>query len=512
MKHIHLFEGFLNEAKRWTDQELADEAAKYTTIKDFRGQSSGAYQVAHLRGIISQITAHMERGTWSEEELAQDAAKYATLKDFREQSSSAYQIARNRGKDFFNRITSRMERGKGENWTDDGLAQEAAKYTTLKDFREQSSGAYQVALRRGKDFFNRITAHMERGTWSEEELAQEAAKYTTLKDFREQSPNAYDIAIKHRGKDFFNRITSHMERGSWTSWTDDRLAQEADKYVSLKDFREQSHNAYQIALRRGKDFFNRITSRMERGKGENWTDDGLAQEAAKYTTLKDFREQSSGAYETARNRGKDFFNRITSHLERGSWTDEELRQEALKYRALKDFITQSYGAYQAARLRGILSQITAHMERGTWSEEELAQEASKYNSTKDFREQSINAYHAARSRGILSQITAHMERGTWSEEELAQDAAKYVSLKDFREQSSGAYETARNRGKDFFNRITAHMERGKRENWTEEELALKQEAAKYTTLEDFKEQNPVAYKAAYKKGILNRITPHIKKY
>jgi hypothetical protein len=79
MKYIQLFEGFLNEARTWTDEELAQEAGKYTILRDFREQSPIPYQIAHKRGIISHITAHMEREKmrWTDQELADEAAKYS---------------------------------------------------------------------------------------------------------------------------------------------------------------------------------------------------------------------------------------------------------------------------------------------------------------------------------------------------------------------------------------------------------------------------------------------------
>jgi hypothetical protein len=52
----------------------------------------------------------------------------------------------------------------------------------------------------------------------------------------------------------------------------------------------------------------------EVGKPNKWTDEKLKDEALKYNTLGKFQEKSGGAYITAKKRGTDFFNSITSHF------------------------------------------------------------------------------------------------------------------------------------------------------------------------------------------------------
>jgi hypothetical protein len=320
------------------------------------------YQIAHKRGMIPQITSHMEREKmrWTDQELADEAAKYSVIKDFRTQSPEAYSTASRRG--LLTQLTQNMERtGKIPYFFDDkDLAQEALKYDTLKDFRTQSERHYQAALKRGLDFLNRITSHMERGTrdWTDEELAQEASKHDKLSHFRVQNPAAYQSAY---ARGILDQITGHMDKKRHLQkWTDEGLAQEASKYARLKDFMEQSPNAYAASIRRG-DIFPKITAHMERQEQNQWTDEELRQEALKYTTIKEFRTKNYNAYKVALRRKS--FPQITAHLEkeREEWTDEKLAQEAAKYTTLKDFREQSKSAYQAAWRRGILPQITSQM-------------------------------------------------------------------------------------------------------------------------------------------------------
>jgi hypothetical protein len=188
----------------------------------------------------------------------------------------------------------------------------------------------------------------------------EAKKYSTLTDFQKGNPSA-DYTARKKGKDFFDDITSHMIRKKRNKWTDDELKQEALKYGYLGDFRNNS-KAYNIALKRGKDFFNDITSHMKR-KLKDWSNDELRDEALKYQTKPDFMKGNPKAYQTAMNRGKEFWDEITSHMPdlHRSWTDDTLRQEALKYKTRGEFMKKASSAYNISRYRSILNDVCDHM-------------------------------------------------------------------------------------------------------------------------------------------------------
>ena len=89
------------------------------------------------------------------------------------------------------------------------------------------------------------------------------------------------------------------------------------------------------------------------------------------------------------------------------WTEELLRKEALLYNKRSDFKRNSRGAYEAARENKILDYICSHM-KIKWTEELLKKEALKYKSRYEFLKNGKGAYIASKRRGILDDVCSHM--------------------------------------------------------------------------------------------------------
>src|ERR1035437_8214206 len=97
-------------------------------------------------------------------------------------------------------------------WTYEKCATEALKYSSRMEFKEKCTGAYWAANRHS--WLNGICEHMIRINkpkryWTYEKCAEEALKYKTKKEFRENSLSAYDAAKKNKWLDV---ICSHMIR------------------------------------------------------------------------------------------------------------------------------------------------------------------------------------------------------------------------------------------------------------------------------------------------------------
>jgi hypothetical protein len=88
-------------------------------------------------------------------------------------------------------------------------------------------------------------------------------------------------------------------------------------------------------------------------------------EALKYKLRKDFKINSNRVYLTAKRNG--WLNDICSHMEtriskpRGYWTFEKCREEALKYSSKKEFKENSQSSYLASIRNGWTDDICPHM-------------------------------------------------------------------------------------------------------------------------------------------------------
>lgn len=555
-----------------------------------------------------------DKALYTVEELRQLALKYQNFKDFKKNEPKALAAIRRKGKDFENELTSHMDRSHYKKWTEDELRSEALKYSTRTDFQNQSPNADAAARARGKQFFDDITSHMilkKRDKFSDEDLEREAQKYKTKIDFQKNSPSEYQTA-QRRGKDFYDKITQHMEN-QLTYWDISKIKEVISKYETIKDLRTENPSAYSWLLslkKKNPQSWEDLTKNLVR-KHRTWTDQDLENEAKKYTKLSDFWKYSSSAAQTSKDRGKDFYNQITKHLEKiTQWTDDMLKDEAKKYNTLPEFKKNSPNAVQAAYKRGILQDITMHMEKTgsrfqrliyayefpdksvyvgltynlnkrdrshmnsptsavnihiqntglrpirksltefmtkeeaskmegrlkdkyesegwtilnkaktgalggdvlKWSEDAIRQEALKYDTLSDFYKYSASALNRAKMLGkdFYKDITSHMSSKIryLTDDEVSQIAKKFKTKKEFLIGDRRAYNIARRRGKEFFDKVTSHMS-PMRKKWDED--SIRQEALKFQSKKEFANKSGSAYNLARSKGLdfFNSVTKHM---
>ena len=106
------------------------------------------------------------------------------------------------------------------------------------------------------------------------------------------------------------------------------------------------------------------------------------------------------------------YNAIASPGGKPFWTLDKLLQEANKYTTSKEWENNSKGSYVAAVRAGVLPECTAHMIKNFifWDQNSILQEAMKYKNSKEWRNQNPKSYDAAKSRGILDKIYQHIDK------------------------------------------------------------------------------------------------------
>jgi hypothetical protein len=105
------------------------------------------------------------------------------------------------------------------------------------------------------------------------------------------------------------------------------------------------------------------------GTGSNnlyWTEEKCQIESLKYKNRTDFWKFSNGAYESSKSHG--WLNKICGHMEikkhsNGYWTLEKLQEEALKYKTRMDFKNNCSGGYAIACRTVGLNVICLHMSK-----------------------------------------------------------------------------------------------------------------------------------------------------
>lgn len=298
-------------------------------------------------------------------------------------------------------------------------------------------------------------------------------------------------------------------------WTDDIIINEAQKFDNVSEWMKNSPLSCGAARRRGKDFYEKCTSHMTYQIRKPWSDDEIIEDAKKYEQVSHWKSKSS-SYGAAQLRGTDFVKKCTKHMSGiKRWTDEDIIEDAKKYETKIKWIKNSASAYKTAIDRNLLNKCTAHMVSGRikWPKDEILKEAKKYNFKSDWAKNGSGSYDAARKFGedFFNKCVEHMSKPIiklkWTKEKLIEEAKKYKNIKQWQKDGFG-YSSAKAFGEDFFNECTKHMAI-KRLKWSKEEIL--NESKKYNFKNDWIKNSGGSYKAAQKFGeaFFNECTKHM---
>ncbi len=409
----------IKEMKKLTQDDFLKRAIErhgdrydYSQV-DYKNQRTDVDIICPIHGKFSQSPQHHMNGSgcpkcalikeplkWTDEELRKEALKYSSLVDFTKNSPSAYQIAKKkRSKEFFDSIISHMD--KTIRWTDDMLKNEALKYKTRGEFQKLNPVAYTTSSRRG--ILDDITTHMERAGSKYKRLIYayefpDNSVYVGLtynldkRDFshmNRETSSVYqymkasgltpvrksltefldkDEASKLEGKllekyrsegwKILNRAKTGVLGGSALLWTPEKIQNVANEFDNLTDFYEKYPSAIVAAKKIGKEFYEKITSHIAR-KINKLTDEEIIKIARKFKNKMSFYKENPQVYAQAKRRGEDFFDKVTSHMvnQKIYWTDDMLEKEGRKYKGRTPFSRGNPSAYTTARRRGLLDKI-----------------------------------------------------------------------------------------------------------------------------------------------------------
>ena len=134
-------------------------------------------------------------------------------------------------------------------------------------------------------------------------------------------------------------------------WTRNKCRKEALKYKTLKEFREKSTIAYDTAI---KNNWVKEYTWLKREQHSWWTREECFEEAKKYKSKQEFKKNSPGAYWAAnKNKWMDdyiWFERPIVYNKK--YTREMCEKESKKYKTPTEFMRKSRGAYFASCRNG----------------------------------------------------------------------------------------------------------------------------------------------------------------
>jgi len=299
-----------------------------------------------------------------------------------------------------------MKRKPLEYWTKERCKEEALKYTTKKEFRENNRTIYNASYY--YKWLDEICSHMisfskPKGYWTKQRCKEEALKYTTRKEFEEKSPSACG---KARDLKFMNEICSHMiivgnivKRCIYSYEFPDNHV-----YIGLTYNIEKRNN------RRKKDKKDAVTVHIIKTGLQP-----IKKQLTEYINIEEAKIKEGEYVEKYKNEKWIILNRFKTGGLGGNilkWTKEKCREESLKYKSRSEFQKNSL-AYSPCYDHKWLDEVCSHMfqkkkPNGYWTKEKCKEEALKYTTKSQFKKTETCAYRTSRLNGWLNEICLHM--------------------------------------------------------------------------------------------------------
>jgi hypothetical protein len=394
-------------------------------------------------------------------------------------------------------------------WTYEKLLEEALKYNTRNDFNNNSSSAYSIAATKG--ILKEICQHMEwkctpPDTITKNDCQIEALKYNSRSDFYKYSGKRYRLAYEHN---WLDEICSHMIK----------IGNRYNRCIYSYEFSDNSvyvgltYNLDNRQKQRNKDIDDAVTKHIDKT--------GLIPIRKQLTDYIDVQEASKleGYYvEKYEKEGWYILNRMKTGGIGGDyikWTFELCQKEALKYNSKSEFNKKSKSVYVTAYNNKWLDKICTHMIpkrrlSNSYTYEECKEIAKKYKSKSKFEKSNYGIYNAALKNNWLDDICSHMKPKdrlikSYTYDECKEIAKNYKSRTEFEHSGYyGAYKASLING--WIDDICSHMITKKLViSWTYKEC--KEEALKYKTRTEFKNNSNTSYRASYNNHWLDEFYP-----
>ena len=446
-------------AKKWNYDTCYNEARKYVSLTDFRVNSITAYCIARDKGWLKEYT-WLEKyvNLYNHDQCLAEAKKYQYFNDFRAQSHQYYMVARSRGwlREYPWLIKEPIV-PYNKKWNYDTCYAEALKFKTRSAFGKEGKGAYDVARRNGwlADYtwmpdLSASDAKVDSVycyIFEEQKAAYVGRTLMYRQHIRDVEHNYYDFDAVHKfaynnhcgipkmqiieenltvrqgreredywrkyyesnGYVMLNKAVTGAKSGSIGAlacgkWTFEKAYKIAQAFQSAKEMNDEYGYLYKIAKAKGWlekfDWFRGKEIKIE--KQTKWTEDVCRDEALKYTSRKDFRRYSKGAYDKAKECGwLDSYDWLTYPKPLSEWTHESCKAEAAKYPNRNEFGKHSYGAYTVSRKNGWLDDFYPVPLRRVLDYETCKTLAAQYNSLSELLANDESLYNTLRKKGWM---------------------------------------------------------------------------------------------------------------
>jgi superfamily II DNA or RNA helicase len=190
----------------WWDYDSAKkDAAKYSSLKEWRSKSRGSFNWAYNNDVHRKIAKELKFEViplvtpWTYETAKKEAAKYSSLNEWKKSVGSYLWACRNKVQRKIAKELGWKARAIKITWTYETAKKEAAKYSSPSEWLTGSSGSYTWALKNKVQ--RKIAEELGweiRTTWTYETAKKEVAKYSSPKEWGTKSGSSYAWAVRNK--------------------------------------------------------------------------------------------------------------------------------------------------------------------------------------------------------------------------------------------------------------------------------------------------------------------------
>lgn len=175
-------------------------------------------------------------------------------------------------------------------------------------------------------------------------------------------------------------------------------------------------NKYKLS---GWNILNKVKTGAIGGCVVKWTKENCQKEALKYNTKADFRDESSSAYVTAKNRR--WLNDICQHMielkqPNGYWTKERCREVCIKYKKFSIFAKENQSCYTVVSRNGWQEELCSHMlntkraSNDYYNIDVCRNIVKKCKNKEEFKKKYNGAYKYSIRHNFFNEITSHLNK------------------------------------------------------------------------------------------------------
>lgn len=277
----------------WNKEKCTKEALKYNKKSDFKFNSGGAYNFCKKNGWLDELSIHMKA-------FGNRFSRLVYIYEFSDKSVYVGLTYNINERDSKHKRDKRSKVYQHIKLTNINPLLTYSKFMSTEDAKKQEQETIEAFRNKGYLILNVAQAGGAGSgylKWTLEKCKAEALKYKTRKEFYKNNNSAYNSARSHGWMEI---VCVHMPKNKKNNkgyWTKLMCKNEVKKYDSRNEIYKKRPGAYMAMFRNG--WLDELCSHLKtKKKNGYWSKEMCMKEALKYSSKKEFCENSGAAYRT----------------------------------------------------------------------------------------------------------------------------------------------------------------------------------------------------------------------